>query len=138
VTRGVQRSFNDTPSAFNAERPETTADHRNNPEICTTTLYVPLPVFDADIAFAAETAARTIGKKLKHSEFLVVRTGILKHPAILGRNSESTRRTLVGGDLTRDQTSVWLSRRGLLAPYRLEEIVVHEFCRCVVHEGARS
>jgi hypothetical protein len=130
--------FNDTPSALNVELPETTADHRNNAEICTTTLYAPLPAFAADIAFAAETAARTIGKKLKHSEFVVVRIVTLKHPAILRRNSESPRRTLVGRNLTRDQTSVWLSRRVLLAPYRLEEIVVHDFCRWMVHEGARS
>ena len=81
---------------------------------------------------------KTIGKKLKHSEFLVVRIGTLKHPAILRRNSESTRRTLVGIKPTRDETSVWLSRRGLLAPYRLEEIVAHEFCCGVVHKGARS
>jgi hypothetical protein len=130
--------FNHTPPAFNVERPDTRADHRNNTEICTTTLYVPLGVFAADIAFAAGTAARTIGKKLEHSEFLVVRTGILKHPATLRRNSESPRRTLVGRNLTRDHTSVWLSRRVLLAPYRLEEIVVHEFCGWMVHEGARS
>ncbi|HTA67571.1 MAG TPA: hypothetical protein VK776_04815 [Bryobacteraceae bacterium] len=83
VTAAVQQLFNEMPAALNLETSETKADHNDNPRICTTTLYVPLPVFAADIAFAAETTARTIGKKLKHSEFLGCPSMILKHPAIL-------------------------------------------------------
>jgi hypothetical protein len=83
VTAAVQQSFNAMPSALNPNRSETKAEDRANPRIRSTILYVPLPVFDADIATAAETAAKTIAKKLKHSEFLADRTRILKDLATL-------------------------------------------------------
>jgi hypothetical protein len=84
VTGEVQQLFNSASVVLNVEQPGVKADLCDNRGTCSTTLYVPLPVFAADIAFAAVTAARTIGKKLKHSEFLPVRAGILKYPAILG------------------------------------------------------
>jgi hypothetical protein len=82
VTAAVQQLFNADGTALNLERSETKAVDRDGSEIGSTTLYVPLPVVAAVIVFAAETAAKTIGKKPKHSEFLVVPTGILKHPAM--------------------------------------------------------
>jgi hypothetical protein len=86
VTREVQQLFNDASVVLNLEQPEAQADHCDNRGNCSTTLYVPLLVFTAHIVFAAETAARTIGKKLKHSGILAVRARIPKHPAILRLN----------------------------------------------------
>jgi hypothetical protein len=83
VTGEVQQLFNNASVVLNLEQREAQADHCDNRGNCSTTLYVPLPVFAAHIVFAAETKARTLGKKLKHSEFRVVRTGIPKHPEML-------------------------------------------------------
>jgi hypothetical protein len=79
VTNRVQRLFNKWSRALNPEATGNGLDPCKKHDDCSTTLYVPLPIFFVAPVLAVVFSARRMGKQLKHSETGAVQVVVLKY-----------------------------------------------------------